>query len=152
MHNGPFLSQLGCQKEVRKPKRKTPPDALSQTRRLIASLSSEMEEQQRFYLCAAARGSWPRGCVRGRRRSAVVCTGGELRLHQGIVAAAGFWGVVKGLGVVGVIARQGRGMPSGDPRAGGHGHSAVKSHSEGKRRASFIYLCLKYLSVTRAVL
>lgn len=52
----------------------------------------------------------------------------------------------------GVIAREGRGMPSGDPRAGGHGHSAVKSHSEGKCRASFIYLCLKYLSVTRAVL
>lgn len=63
-----------------------------------------------------------------------------------------FLGCCEEPGGGGVIARGGCGMPSGDPRAGGHGHSAVKSHSEGKRRASFIYLCLKYLSVTRAVL
>ncbi len=28
------------------------------------------------------------------------------------------------------------------------GHWSVKNHREGKRRASFIYLCVKYLSVT----
>lgn len=93
-------SELGLQKEIHKHKRKAPPDTLSQTRRLIASLSPEMEEQ-RFYLCAAARDSWPRGRVQGRRRSAVVCTGGVLRLHQAIVASASFWGVAKSLGVVG---------------------------------------------------
>lgn len=65
-------------------------------------------EEQRFYLCAAARGSWPRGRVQGRRRSAVVCTGGELRLHQAIVAAASFLGCCEEPGGGGVIAREGR--------------------------------------------
>lgn len=58
-------------------------------------------EAQHFYLCAAARGSWPRGRVQGRRRSTVMCTGGEPRLHQAIMAAASFWGVVKSPKVVG---------------------------------------------------
>lgn len=96
-NNGAWNSELGWQKEIRKHKRKAPPDTLSQTHRLIASLSPEMEAQ-RFYLCTAARGSWPRGRVQGSRRSAVVHTGGELRLDQAIVAPASFWGVAKSQG------------------------------------------------------
>lgn len=77
-------------------------------------------------------------------------------LHQDIVVV-----VVASFGVSqraqgrlggGVIGREGWGKPSRDPWASGHEHSPVKSHSEGKRWASFIYLCLKYLSVTRAIL
>lgn len=140
---------LVWQKKFHKHNRKTFLDTLSQTHRLIASLSPEMEEQ-RLYLYAAARGSRPRGHVQGKRRTRAVRRRGlhqeEMAVSFGVLHRA--WGGIGG----GVRVGEGWSMPSGDPGASGRGHSAVKSHSEGKRWASFIYLCLKYLSVTRAVL
>ncbi|KAK9542450.1 hypothetical protein VZT92_000312 [Zoarces viviparus] len=50
-------------------------DTRSQTRRLIASLYPEMEEQ-RPNLHAAARAARPRGGVHGRRGGTVVVRGG----------------------------------------------------------------------------